>query len=381
MRLSKAIWRRCLPLIAAAVFLGGCQAPAETGTQFHRFWPDNLYGVDFVDGNTGFIAGYSGTLLRTTDGGKSWEARYIGRNELIRNVDFIDAQYGWAVGHRGSIFHSRDGGKSWEVQKEVPNTFLRDISFADRNHGWVVGHDATILHTADGGANWETQKLDGFQGRDLPRLHGVYAKDSNTAMLVGEFGVVAHTEDGGALWSLVKSDFLGTLLAVTASGDRYLAVGLDGQIRSLFPAPPEERPAKGGASKKAKAGPPASSGGIPGTPAPVSYEIQAVESGAREHFFAISATADGSAVAVGRSVVVKIVGDTVTPLLPADSVALPFVWFGGVSLLPDGRFWLAGIRGLVANGELDKDSFGLAFNLAATDRVKLVSSRWTGDKK
>lgn len=379
MRLSKAMWRRWLPLVAA--ILGGCQAPAETGTQFHRFWPDNLYGVDFVDGNTGFIAGYSGTLLRTTDGGKSWEARYIGRNELIRKVDFVDAEYGWAVGHRGSIFHSRDGGKTWEVQKEVPNTFLRDISFADRNHGWVVGHDATILHTADGGATWTTQKLDGFQGRDLPRLHAVYAKDSSTAMLVGEFGVVAHTEDGGTLWSLVKSDFLGTLLAVTASGDGYLAVGLDGTVKLLSPAAPEERPARGGASQKAKAKTEPASGGISGTPAPLSYEMQAIESGAKEHFFAISAAADGNAVAVGRSVVVKIADHTVTPLLPADSVALPFVWFGGVSLLPDGRFWLAGIRGLVANGEMGKGSFGLAFNLAATDRVKLVSSRWTGDKK
>jgi hypothetical protein len=62
-------------------------------------------------------------------------------------------------------------------------------------------------------------------------------------------------------------------------------------------------------------------------------------------------------------------------------VALPFTWFGGVSLLPDGHFWLAGIRGMVASGDIGKDSFGLAFNLAATDKVKLVSSRWMGDPK
>lgn len=365
MSLNKSIWRRWLLLVAAAVLLAGCEASAANADKpFHRFWPDNLYGIHFVDPNIGFIAGYSGTLLRTTDGGKSWEAHYMGRNELIRRVYFVDAEYGWAVGHRGSIFHSRDGGKTWEVQKEVPNTFLRDISFTDRNNGWVVGHESTILHTTDGGKSWQLQKLDGYQGRDLPRLHGVFAKNASTAVLVGEFGTFAHTQDGGTHWSLVASDSRGTLLSVTASGERYLAVGLDGQIRSVAPVASQEK------RKRPVAG-----------DAPMVYQMRSIESGTKEHFLAIAASADGRAVAVGRSVVLKIVDNTVTPLRPADSVALPFTWFGGVSLLPDGRFWLAGIRGLVANGDIGKDSFGLAFNLAATDKVKLVSSRWMGGQK
>lgn len=374
MSLSKSTrWRRWLALAAAVVFCTGGEASAvDAEKPFHRFSPDNLYGVNFVDPNIGFITGYSGTLLRTTDGGKSWEAHYMGRNELIRRVHFVDAEYGWAVGHRGSIFHSRDGGKTWEVQKEVPNTFLRDISFADRNNGWVVGHESTILHTTDGGKTWLPQKLDGFQGRDLPRLHGVYAKNASTAVLVGEFGTFAHTRDAGAHWSLVANDSRGTLLSVTASGSRYLAVGLDGQIKLIFPlAAPEKRPVKR----------PAESVSPAAGDAPIAYQMQSIESGTKEHFLAIAASADGRAVAVGRSVVLKIVDNTVTPLRPADSVALPFTWFGGVSLLPDGHFWLAGIRGLVASGDIGKDSFGLAFNLAATDKVKLVSSRWMGDPK
>lgn len=370
MSMNKSKWQRWLLLVMAAFFLAGCETSVlDSEKPFHRFWPDNLYGVNFVDPSIGFITGYSGTLLRTTDGGKSWEAHYMGRNELIRRVHFVDAEYGWAVGHRGSIFHSRDGGKTWEVQKEVPNTFLRDVSFADRNSGWVVGHESTILHTTDGGKTWNLQKLDGYQGRDLPRLHGVYAKNASTAALVGEFGTFAHTQDGGAHWSLVASDSRGTLLSVTASGERYLAVGLDGQIKSIFPlAAAEKRPvARGGAPAAGDA--------------PMVYQMQSIESGTKEHFLAIAASADGKAVAVGRSVAMKIVDNTVTPLSAADSVALPFAWLGGVSVLPDGRFWLVGIRGLVASGDIGKNSFELAFNLAATDKVKLVSSRWMGDKK
>ncbi len=356
-----------------------CHFPATLATDFHRFWPDNLYAVNFVDKNTGFIAGYSGTLLRTTDGGDNWEALYMGRNELIRRVDFVDPNYGWAVGHRGSIFHSKDGGRNWEIQHSVPNTFLRDVAFVDRNHGWVVGHESTILHTVDGGITWTAQTLDGYVGRDLPRLHGIVVRSASEAALVGEFGVIAHTQDGGEHWSLVANESRGTLLSIAAVGDRYVTVGSDGVINLVSPvvslstsAVAEGLAAVVGSAQTAAAGP----AGQTASPHVIEYQIQALATGTSEHFFAVSAAGNGVAVAVGRSAVVKIDGTAVSPLVADDSVALPFSWFGGVAVLEDGSFWLAGIRGAVARGDLASGSLTLAFNLATFDRVVLSSSRW-----
>lgn len=358
------------------------QATAETAEKFHRFWPDNLYAVKFVDKNTGFIAGYSGTLLRTIDGGETWEALYMGRNELIRRVDFVDVDYGWAVGHRGSIFHTRDGGRSWEVQKSVANTFLRDVAFVDRRNGWVVGHEATILHTVDGGSTWVAQTLDGYVGRDLPRLHGVVVRNDRDAALVGEFGVIAHTEDGGVHWSLVANESRGTLLSIAAVGDYYVTAGSDGVINlvnpvvSLSTSEVLEGTVAMAASASATHIQSLGPAGQTASEHSVEYQIQPLDTDTSEHFFAVASAGDGTAVAVGRSVVVKINGTTVSPLIAEDSVALPYSWFGGVSVLEDGSFWLAGIRGTVARGDLDTGSFRMAFNLATAGQVVLTSSRW-----
>ncbi len=359
--------------------LAFCHLPLGLAADFHRFWPDNLYAVNFIDKNTGFIAGYSGTLLRTEDGGDNWEALYIGRNELIRRVDFVDPDYGWAVGHRGSIFHSKDGGRNWEVQHSVANTFLRDVAFVDRNHGWVVGHESAILHTVDGGITWTAQKLDGYVGRDLPRLHGIVVRSESEAALVGEFGVVAHTQDGGEHWSLVANESRGTLLSIAAAGDRYVVVGSDGVINLVSPVVSLSTSAVAEGTVTA-VGPNQAEATVPAGQAPsphaIEYQIQPLATGTTEHFFAVSAAGDGVAVAVGRSAVVKIHGTTVTPLVADDSVALPFSWFGGVAVLEDGSFWSVGIRGAVARGDLASGSLTLAFNLAHSDRVVLGSSRW-----
>eukprot|EP00657_Telonema_sp_P-1_P011465 TRINITY_DN6599_c0_g1_i1.p1 TRINITY_DN6599_c0_g1~~TRINITY_DN6599_c0_g1_i1.p1 ORF type:complete len:118 (+),score=15.64 TRINITY_DN6599_c0_g1_i1:117-470(+) len=105
----------------------------------------------------------------------------------------------------------------------IRDSYLRDIAFADKNNGWAVGHGSTIWHTADGGKIWTKQTLTGFEGRDLPRLHGVVAKDANNAILVGEFGTIAYTENGvnsGCL--LYTSDAADDLLCVDLGGRRII---------------------------------------------------------------------------------------------------------------------------------------------------------------
>jgi photosystem II stability/assembly factor-like uncharacterized protein len=218
-RIARSGWRSIAPVL---VFFVGLVAVIESfsadepadSVPASRIWPDNLFGVDFVDPETGWISGYAGTILKTVDGGDSWDLIYIGRNELIRRIRFVDADYGWAVGHRGSIFKSVDGGLSWQIKHSEAGIYLRDVDFVDRQTGWVVGHDGKILHTKDGGETWSGQQLSGYKGRDIPRLHGVDAIDEDTAILVGEFGVIGRTYDAGATWTLVPNRSKTTLLAV-----------------------------------------------------------------------------------------------------------------------------------------------------------------------
>ena len=381
-----------LAFLMVTVAFAEAQNDAEEG-KFHRFWPDNLYAVEFVSEKLGFVAGYSGSLFRTQDGGKTWDGIYLGVNELIRRVSFTDKNNGWAVGHRGSILHSVDGGMTWVVQKTDKGNYLRDISFFDVNNGWAVGHGAHIWHTSNGGESWESQQLSGYKGRDLPRLHGVVAKDANNAILVGEFGVIAHTEDGGQLWSISYNGEKSTLLSLAKTEKGAVTVGLDGAIYQIQLSTDEQREAvkaiklveRAKAEEKAKKK--AERKGKTYVPelveelveTEVDYYVSKIDSGTKEHLYDVTNTADGNAIAVGVSSVLKIAENTVTSLSAAKDFPLPFVWLGGVDVTPSGDLWAAGLRGMIVKGNVNDMNFDTKLNIAAPGAVKLISSRW-GEK-
>jgi hypothetical protein len=391
-RLISAVLFACTLSTAA---LAVDEASVEQG-KFHRFWPDNLYAVEFVSDKVGYVAGYSGSLFKTGDGGDTWSGIYMGSNELIRNMSFVDEQNGWAVGHRGSILHTFDAGLTWEVQHTDKGVYLRDISFADLNNGWAVGHDTHIWHTTDGGKTWQNQQLTGFEGRDLPRLHAVIAKDANTAILVGEFGVVAHTENAGGLWLVSYNADAGTLLSIAQQGDTAIAVGLDGGIFALTVATEDQRAeavkvraakrakliarAMKKAKRRKKEYVPLEFEDIPETQ--MDFHVSKIDSGTTEHLYDVT-EANGSVIAAGASSLLKISvkqrAPVVVSLVPAEGFPLPFVWMGGVSVTPSGDVWAAGIRGMIVKGSASDMTFGMKLNIAAPGAVKLVSNRW-GEK-
>lgn len=388
---KKTSFISALILALFVVTTGFAESPSDSeDTKFHRFWPDNLYAVEFVNDQLGFVAGYGGSLFRTQDGGNSWDGIYIGVNELIRHVSFVDDQKGWAVGHRGSILHTADGGTTWLVQHTDQGNYLRDIAFADANNGWAVGHGGKIWHTSNGGSTWQEQQLTGFTGRDIPRLHGVIAKDANNAILVGEFGVVAHTENAGALWSTSYNKDAATLLSVASVEGGAVAVGLDGGIYNIQLATEDQREevrvirAAAKAKKEERARKKAERRGrvyvpkvVEPTPeAAIDYYVSKINSGTKEHLYDVSSTPTGGVVAAGVSSVLKVSGVEVTPLVPAKDFPLPFVWVGGVDVTASGDIWGAGLLGMVVKGNVADMSFDTKLNIAAPGAVKLISSRW-----
>ena len=314
---------RSLGLGLAALLIGAyglfgnplAASPGSGAAVVNRLVPDHLYGVDFVDGQTGFASGYYGTLLKTENGGLHWTRLSSGVDQLLRRVDAVSEQLVWAVGHRGSILHSSDGGHRWQEQHRLPGVYLRDLSFADSDVGWVVGHEAAIMHTRDGGRSWQRQELSGYSGRDLPRLNAVLALDRQRAVLAGEFGVLAITEDGGDNWRLIETPAKKTLTALAQAGGQVTAVGLDGIAWQL------------------------SLGHDPA--------VHALSTGTREHLFDIALDTDGNGVVVGRSVLLRIERDRLTPVFADAGVELPYNWFHGVSVLPVGELLAVGGRGVV----------------------------------
>jgi len=71
---------------------------------------ENLASVYFIDANTGYAVGKSGTILKTTDGGTNWTALSSGITSGLGAVYFTDANTGY-IGGEGKILKTINGGK------------------------------------------------------------------------------------------------------------------------------------------------------------------------------------------------------------------------------------------------------------------------------
>lgn len=57
-----------------------------------------LKSMKFIDKNIGWVSGYNGTIIKTTDGGENWTKQIISTENQIHYIDFIDQNFGWVVG-------------------------------------------------------------------------------------------------------------------------------------------------------------------------------------------------------------------------------------------------------------------------------------------
>ena len=123
----------------------------------------SLNDVFFLNENLGWIVGSSGTVLKTTDGGLTWEAPpdTLPVVATMYSIFFLDENVGFAGGFNDLLLKSTDGGLTWsEVTFESIGGDVRGIYFADENTGWVLsgtGGGGQIMYTADGGASWTAQ--------------------------------------------------------------------------------------------------------------------------------------------------------------------------------------------------------------------------------
>jgi photosystem II stability/assembly factor-like uncharacterized protein len=121
----------------------------------------DYYGV-CARGEHAWIVGRPGSvILHSNDGGETWSPQPTGQNVPLHGVYFLDAQTGWAVGELGTILCTTDGGKTWRathrgghrlaalaVHTTVTTSHLETLAELGTGGGYLVG--ALHLVTADG---------------------------------------------------------------------------------------------------------------------------------------------------------------------------------------------------------------------------------------
>lgn len=134
--------------------------------QWYQLYPDidvGIYNVFCVDAYNVYCTGYSGPLIKTTDGGISWEI--IDDLNFVKAMYFIDQDTGYVGGVQGNIYRTEDGGENWIIQSldSINNSHVRDIKMLSADTIFVCmslnyGLYYSIFRSSDGGQNWEMIK-------------------------------------------------------------------------------------------------------------------------------------------------------------------------------------------------------------------------------
>jgi photosystem II stability/assembly factor-like uncharacterized protein len=209
----------------------------------------DLYAVHFPEGTqVGYAVGALpesldgfGVVVKTTDGGSTWELQDPGTMASLRSVYFKDNDNGYAVGEAGTALTTTDGGSTWNPMTVPGGTdnSLTYVRFPENGQVGYIGvyphvRSAKVFKTTDGGGSWTEQAVGGpadwsyscgfandsigvvigfdglvvgTSGRQDPSttadlIAAAFSPtDPNTGYLIGNDsmqGVIRHTDDGGA---------------------------------------------------------------------------------------------------------------------------------------------------------------------------------------
>jgi photosystem II stability/assembly factor-like uncharacterized protein len=190
-----------------------------------------LRGISAVSSSVAWASGAGGTILRTVDGGRTWQPRPIPATARadFRDVDAVSDRVAYVLsignGESSRIYKTVDGGEHWDLQfaNTDPNVFLDAMTFADGDHGVAFSDSvdgAFVVLTTSDGRRWTRIPADRLPAA-LPGEGAFAASGSNIAM-VGRDGIwigttasrVLRSLDGGRTWSV----FATPLATGTATG-------------------------------------------------------------------------------------------------------------------------------------------------------------------
>mgnify|MGYP003394289958 CR=1 FL=1 len=173
-----------------------------------------------------------------------WIKQTVNTTASFRGLSVVSEKIIWASGTGGTVIRTVDGGKTWNVMTVAGAEKLdfRDIEAFDRNTAYVLsignGESSRIYKTTDGGASWKQQ----FKNKNEKAFFDAIACwDMKNCIAMsdpvdGHYVLVATTD--GENWKPIVSNQMpaakegeaafaasGTCLIVSGKNDVYLVSG------------------------------------------------------------------------------------------------------------------------------------------------------------
>lgn len=192
----------------------------------------NLSSVKFVDEESGWGGGDTGSVYKTADGGETWRQVTLDNspNAHTTSMEFADNAKGWVALVRyvpesgggeipeARLLHTDNGGEDWQEQYSGKFIHIGRIRFFNETEGWIVGtraekypdYDYFVMHTSDGGKHWMdvSQNLNQAWTKrkgSFGPISDVHPDAPGAATLLTTKGQFLTTNNGGQKWALTET--------------------------------------------------------------------------------------------------------------------------------------------------------------------------------
>jgi photosystem II stability/assembly factor-like uncharacterized protein len=248
--------RSFVPALAFGVVLAAAVPASAHATPSWRLVPtgssQQFRGLAAVSRSVAWLAGASGTVLRTIDGGGHWSnVSPPGASALqFRDIEAWDGLHAVALtvgtGTDARVYRTADGGQSWQLTftNDDPNAFYDCMAFFNPRDGLAVSDPVDgkfrLVATHDGGQSWALVDPAGMPAA-LPGEFGFAA--SGTCLITsghqawiasggGAVPRVFHSRDFGRTWTVADTPVVAGptagIYSLAAWGARHVvAVGGD----------------------------------------------------------------------------------------------------------------------------------------------------------
>ncbi len=193
-----------------------------------------LTGVAAVGAKV-WAVGHDGVILFSADGGLTWalqrsdpwkpladDAEFDPRQGVpLLDIVMLDADNGLAVGAYSLMLRTSNGGQSWEPVSVSGNTAAAEPA----EDG---GEPAADAEEVDWSFSDEDLQLD--EETD-PHMNGIARTSDGSLIVVGERGAAFRSRDAGVTWERVKIPYEGSMFGVLGyDNQRVLAFGMRGNV-------------------------------------------------------------------------------------------------------------------------------------------------------
>ena len=187
-----------------------------------------LRTVFFVNSQTGWVAGDTGKILKTINGGTNWTAQDYTTTQALYAIKFLNSLTGWAVGgvrdmanwEYSLLLKTTNGGNSWQQQYPTGYNIFYDLHIFDENNiicvdggidysGFVS--NGNIYKSTNGGNNWMPCIGSPYLGNSF---YSVSFVNANTGWAGSVFWTdtspevekIFKTTNMGLNWTCIKTD-------------------------------------------------------------------------------------------------------------------------------------------------------------------------------